>query len=168
MWSQNSGGLPETMLTRHWHAKQMLSQTLRCDEQLPSMMQRPLNPGPFFRSRWVWKLVIQLLERAFLNLKQHISPFMWSKKSLFCLIFITLWNEVSAVGVTLMPACWGGSVSPVTLRLCSVEFPIGKCTPPKWDSDFFLKSFPISYSFFTIFFDFIHPIISESPTQRQY
>ena len=43
---------------------------------------------PYSEARWGWKLVIHWLKVELLNSKQHILPFLWSSKSLLCLIFI--------------------------------------------------------------------------------
>lgn len=88
----------------------------------------------YSEARWGWKLVIHVREAARLITKQPIFP-LWSRKSLLCLIFIKLWNEVSAAGISLIPAqpCSGGSLAPVskTLALQSPR-PGQECTAQIW------------------------------------
>lgn len=99
-------GLPKIMLTRLWDSRRMLLQTLWdvISKYLQWWANFSKSMDHYWEARWGWKLVIQLPEVAFLISKQYILPFMWSRKSLLCLIFIKLWNEVLAVGVSLMPA----------------------------------------------------------------
>lgn len=129
-------GLPEVMLTRLRDSRQSFANSL-CDVMSNDFQwwaSASQSMDHYSEARWGWKLVIHVREAARLITKQPIFP-LWSRKSLLCLIFIKLWNEVSAAGISLIPAqpCSGGSLAPVskTLALQSPR-PGQECTAQIW------------------------------------
>lgn len=85
--------------------------TNRCQHNLWAIIQMQGGTGS---QRW--------LEVTPRSSERHIFPFLWSRGSLLCLVFVKLWNEVLAVGVLLMPAVlgriWLSSVFRIILPRC--------------------------------------------------